>query len=159
MKSLVTYFSYSGNTDRVAKVFKKVLEAKGTVDIQRLKPKKEIKNFLLQCMAARHHKRAELEGNVKYDASSYDLVLIGSPVWAFAPVPAMNTYLENLTGLNGKRAVILITSGSGTRLGNCFKNIRKVLEDKGASKIDEINIPDMKNKDEDFVASSLQKIL
>ena len=67
--------------------------------------------------------------------------------------------LYKFNGLKGKRAVVLLTSGSGLGVKACFKNIRKILEAKGASKITEINIPDRKNKDNDFVASSLQQIL
>jgi len=159
MRSLITYYSFSGNTDRIANIFAKILQTKGEVDIQRLTPKDEITDFIGQCRAARAHKKAVLEGSVKFDASPYDLILIGSPVWAFAPTPAMNTYLDNLSGLSGKRAVVLLTSGSGLGVGYCFKNIRKVLEAKGAARINEINIPDRKNKDGDFVTSSLQKIL
>ncbi len=48
MKALVTYYSYSGNTERIAKIFGKILEAKGEVHVQRLKPVDEIKSFLGQ---------------------------------------------------------------------------------------------------------------
>ena len=159
MKTLVTYYSYSGNTDRIAKMFAKILEAKGEVHLQRLKPVNEIKGFMSQCVAARKGDKTILEEGVKFDATSYDLILIGTPIWAFAPTPAINTFLANLTGLKGKRVIVLLTSGSGVGRSACFNNIRRTLEAKGASKIDEINIPDKKNKDSDFVVSSLQKIL
>ena len=159
MKSLVTYYSYSGNTDKIARMFDHILQAKGEVHLQRLKPVAEIKSFMGQCAAARKGSKALLQEGIKFDAASYDMVLIGSPVWAFAPTPAVNTFLANLTGLKGKRAVVLLTSGSGLGVKACFKNIRKILEAKGASKIEEINIPDRKNQDNDFVVSSLQQIL
>lgn len=159
MKTLVTYYSYSGNTDKIARMFGKMLQAKGEVHLQRLKPANEIKSFIGQCAAARKGGKAILEEGVKFDVTSYDMLLVGSPVWAFAPAPAVNTFLANLTGLKGKRAIVLLTSGSGLGVKSCFKNIRKILESKGASKIDEINIPDRQNKDNDFVASSLQQIL
>lgn len=159
MRTLVTYYSFSGNTDKLVKIFGKMLEPKGAVDIQRLRIKDEITSFMGQCMAARQHKRAVLEGDVKFDASSYDLIIIGSPVWAFAPTPAVNTYLDKVSGLGGKRAIVLLTSGSGAGVGNCFKCMRTVLKEKGVSRIDEINIPDRKNKDSDFVTSSLQRAI
>jgi len=159
MKSLVTYYSYTGNTERVAKIFGKILEAKGEVHLQKLKPVNEIKTFIAQCVAARKGDKAVLEEGIRFDASSYDMILIGSPVWAFAPTPAANTFIKNLTGLEGKRVVVLLTSGSGAGVKACFKNIRRILEAAGASRIDEINIPDRKNQDNDFVTASLQKIL
>ena len=158
MKTLITYYSYSGITEKVIGIFKEVLEKRSELKIQRLKPKEEITSFFGQCMAARFKKRCEIE-EALFDASSYDTIIIGLPVWAFAPTPAVNTFLANLTGLKGKRAVVLLTSGSGLGVKACFKNIRKILEAKGALKIDEINIPDRQNKDNDFVASSLQQIL
>ncbi|MDD5137121.1 MAG: flavodoxin [Candidatus Omnitrophica bacterium] len=159
MKILVTYYSFSGNTDKIAKMFGKILESKGEVHLQRLKPVNEIKGFIGQCAAARKKEKAILEQGVRFDASSYDLVLIGSPVWAFAPTPAMNTFLENLSGLKGKRVIVLLTSGSGLGVKACFNNIEKALGAKGAGRIDRINIPDRRNQDNDFVASSLQKVL
>jgi len=159
MRSLITYYSYSGNTENVAKIFEEVLKPKGEALSQRLKPKNEITSFLAQCAAARSYKRADLSEGIKFDASPYDLVIIASPVWAFAPVPAMNTYLDNLSGLNGKKVVVLLTSGSGLGVGNCFKNIRVVLQNKGAATIDEINIPDRRQKDINFIRASLEKIL
>lgn len=159
MKTLISYYSFSGNTDKIVNIFGKILGTKGLVDIQRLKPQSEITTFMGQCAAARKHEKAVLGQDVKFDASPYDMVLIGSPVWAFAPTPAINTFLDNISGLSGKRVVVLLTSGSGLGVKACFKNIRKILEAKGAVRIDEINIPDRKNKDGDFVTSSLQKIL
>lgn len=159
MKTLITYYSYSGNTDRVVKIFADVLRKQGEVDIQRLRPKYEITTFIGQCAAARSHKKAALGEGIKFDVGAYDLILLGCPVWAFAPVPAMNTFLDNLSGASGKRAIVLLTSGSGLGVGLCFKNMRRALEAKGVSQIDEINIPDRKQGDEDFIASALQRVL
>ena len=159
MKTLITYYSFSGNTDKVANIFADLLRKKGEVVLQRLKPADEIDKFALQCKAAFMGKRAALEGDVQFDLGQYDLLLLGSPVWAFAPTPPINTYLDNLSGLNGKRVITLLTSGSGTGVSRCFKNMRKVLESKGASRVDEVNIPDRKQKDAEFIVSSLEKVL
>jgi flavodoxin len=159
MKTLITYYSFSGNTDKVANIFADVLKKRGEVVMQKLRPADEIQKFALQCKAAFMGKRAVLEGNVQFDVGHYDLLLIGSPVWAFAPTPSINTYLDKLSGLNGKRAIMFLTSGSGTGVGRCFKNMRKILETKGASRIDEVNIPDRKLKDAAFIISQLEKTL
>lgn len=158
MRSMLVYYSFSGNTEHVAKIFAGELKKKGEVDIQRLFPQDEIKDFLGQCRAARAYKRADLGSKVDYDASPYDLIVIGSPVWAFAPVPAINTFLDGLSGLNGKRVIVLLTSGSGLGVGHCFKNIRRILENKGASTIDEINIPDRRQGDEAFITDLFNSV-
>ncbi len=159
MKTLITYYSFSGNTDKVANIFADVLRKRGEVVLQRLKPVNETQNFALQCKAAFMGKRAILEGDVQFDLEQYDLAIIGSPIWAFAPTPSINAYLDKLSGLNGKRIIMLLTSGSGTGVGRCFKNMRKTLKNKGAAKVDEVNIPDRKQKDTEFIASSLEKVL
>ena len=158
MKTLITYYSYSGITEEVVGAFKGVLEKKSEVRIQRLKPKEEITSFLGQCRAARSKKRCEIE-EALFDVSSYDTIIIGSPVWAFAPAPAINTYLDKVTGLNNKKLIVLLTSGSGLGVKNCFKYINNILSSKGVSSINEINIPNAKMKDKSFVISILEKAL
>jgi hypothetical protein len=135
------------------------LREKGEVVVQRLKPVNDITSFGAQCRAAFAGRRAELEGVLDFDASHYDLIVIGSPVWAFAPVPAINSYLDKLNGLHGKRAVVLLTSGSGLGVNRCFRKIKLVLESKGITHVDEINIPDRKQGDGDFIASSIDKYI
>jgi FMN-dependent NADH-azoreductase len=156
MKTLVTYYSYSGITEKVIGVFKEVLEKKSELKIQRLKPKEEITSFFAQCTAARSKKRCEIE-EALFDVSGFDTIIIGSPVWAFAPAPAINTYLDKVTGLNNKKLIILLTSGSGMGVKMCFKYINNILSSKGVSNISEINIPNAKMKDQNFIISSLEK--
>jgi len=159
MKALITYYSFSGITEKVINIYADILRKKGEVTIQRLRPKDEITTFFGQCRAAFARKRADLRNDINYNTKDYDLLLLGTPIWAFAPTPAVNTYLDKISGLEGKRVITLITSGSGTGLGKCFKNIRSALEAKGASKIDEVNVPNRKMKDEGFIRDSLEKVL
>jgi len=155
MKILITYYSYSGITEKVVNLFREILEKKAELKIQRLKPKKEITAFLSQCMAARFKKRCDSE-DALYDVSGYDTVVIASPVWAFAPVPAINTFLDNLKGISAKKVVVLLTSGSGAGVGACFKYINNILRSKGVSDIVEIDIPNSRMEDKDFLTSALK---
>ena len=159
MKTLIIYYSFSGTTERVVNMYTKELAKTGEITVQRLKPKTEVTTFFGQCNAAFMRKRAELEGQVAFDVTGYDLVMIGSPVWAFAPVPAVNAYLDKLSGLSGKKAIILLTSGSGTGVGNCFSIIKKCLEAKKAASINTINIPNRMMGDEGFILGALKKVL
>ena len=139
-------------------MFKEALEKKSELKVQRLKPKEEITSFFGQCTAARFKKRCEIE-EALFDASSYDTVIIGLPVWAFAPTPAINTYLDKVIGLNNKKLIVLLTSGSGAGVKMCFKYINSILSNKGVSNISEINIPNAKMDDKSFIISSLEKAL
>jgi len=159
MKTFIIYYSYTGITEKVIKLYAAELTKSGDVTTQRLKPKQEITTFLGQCRAAFSRKRAELEGNLIYDVKGYDLVLMGSPVWAFAPVPALNTYLDKLSGLEGKKVIVLLTSGSGAGVGNCFNTIKKALEEKKAARIDAINVPNRMMHDEGAIRDAFKKLL
>jgi flavodoxin len=159
MKTLIVYYSFSGITERVVNMYAKELAKTGEITVQRLKPKAEITTFFGQCNAAFMRKRAELEGTPAFDVTGYDLIMIGSPVWAFTPTPAVNTYLDKLSGIAGKKTIILLTSGSGTGVGNCFSMIKKALETKKAAKIDTINIPNRMMSDESFIVGALKKVL
>ena len=146
-------------TEKVVRMYEAELRKTGEVTVQRLKPKDEITTFLGQCRAAFGKKKAELEGSPTFDVQGYDLVMIASPVWAFAPVPAVNTYLDKLSGMEGRKAVILVTSGSGAGVGNCLGTIKKALVSKNAAKIDTINIPNRSMRDERFIIGELKKVL
>jgi multimeric flavodoxin WrbA len=156
MRTLITYYSYSGITEQTVRMLKEALEQKGEVMVQRLRPKKEITSFFGQCMAARYKKRCEIE-DVLFDAAGYDSVIIASPVWAFAPVPAVNTFLDKVSNLAGKKAVVLLTSGSGIGVKMCFKYIGNVLRGKGVTNITEIDIPNDKMDDKVFISSAFGK--
>ena len=91
MKSLVTYYSFSGNTDKIARIFAKVLGARGQVDMQRLKPVKDIATFVGQCAAARRREKPELEGSVRYDTSASELSTITSIFLSLACASALCT--------------------------------------------------------------------
>jgi len=100
-----------------------------------------------------------MKKSILFEVNAYDLIIIGLPVWAFAPTPAINTYLDRCSGLNGKKVIVLITSGSGMGVNMCFKTIRNILQSKGASEIREINITNTRMDEMDFIISSLEKAL
>ncbi len=159
MKALITYYPYKGRTDRVAAVSADLLRAKGEVELQELKPSDDIKDFFGQRMAALGRKRSRLGRDVKLDASHYDLMVIISPLWAFRPVPAINAFLDKVNGLHGKRVAAFLTSASCIGAAGSFRNIRHVLESKGASTIDELYIPYNKNNKGDSITSLVKDLL
>ncbi len=157
MKSLIVYYSYSGNTEKVAEVLADLLKDKDvTVDTHRLKPKNEKGNFFLQCLEALRGKRAVLCGDLNFDLAGYDLVCIGSPVWAFSPTPAVNTYLDKLLNAGGRDAIIFTTYGSGTGVVKCINNIKKRLKKKGIREVYNFNIQQANVDDRDFIVEVIK---
>lgn len=131
MKSVIIYYSYTGNTKKAAEILCGYLRQKGEVDIIELKPLDESEKFLGQAGRAFRHKRALLQP-VNFNLSGYDLLCFGTPVWAFGPAPAMNTYLDNCKGINGKGVVLFTTYGSGTGNQRCLDYMREALSKNGA---------------------------
>jgi flavodoxin len=159
MRALITYYSFSGNTEKVAQVFTEVLKGRGDCDVQRLRPRPEITTFMAQCRAAFTGKRAELEGGVKFDVRDYDLLIVGSPVWAFAPAPAINAFLDNVSGLAGKKAIIVLTSGSGAGVNRTFSAIERALKKKGAAETLRLNIKDTEVNDKALITPLVERLL
>jgi hypothetical protein len=63
------------------------------------------------------------------DVSRSDLVVIGTPVWAFKATPAVNAAIAALKGCDGKKAVIFATCGSSAK--ETIPILKKSLESKG----------------------------
>lgn len=94
-KVLVLYYSFEGNTKMVAEIIADSLEA----DIKEIKPVKEIesKGFSKYLWGGRQvlmGKKPEIEP-LNLDFSIYDIILIGSPIWAGSYAPPIKTVLES----------------------------------------------------------------
>jgi len=157
MKSAVVYYSYSGNTSKVAEILTEVLKEKGKVEKIELVPLDEAKSFLTRCRRAFYRLKAKLQP-VKFDLSGCDLICFGSPVWAFAPAPAMNAYLDQCSGLEGKEIILFTTYGSGTGNERALNYMQGILIKKGAHKFNRFSIQQAKVKDKEFVISKIKAI-
>ena len=129
----IVYYSYSGNTAKVADVLKEVLEKDYQMHITALQAENESATFFGQAMRAFFKKQASLKADTEFDLSAYDLVAIGSPVWAFACAPAVRTFLKKCHGLAGKSIILFVTYGSGAGKGKCVKEMELILKEKGIS--------------------------
>jgi flavodoxin len=122
MKSLVVFYSLDGHTRRVAE---SIAKASGA-DIRELRPRKAnsktgfLKYFLGGMHASFGHKEA-LRDPLP-DLTPYDRVLIGTPVWAGKPAPAVNTFLA---GCNlEKKQVLLFACSGGADNAKCFDTMK-----------------------------------
>jgi len=158
MKTLIVYYSYSGNTKRIAEKLKDILSKKGEVEIRQLRPADESRNFFIQATSAFLGKRTQLF-DVQFDLAGYDLICIGTPVWAFAPTPAVNTFLDKLQNLDGKDAICFTTYGSGAGVKKCLNMMSNRLKQKGAFKISSFSIQQGKVNDADFVEKAIEEAL
>lgn len=90
MKTLVVYYSKTGNTRKVGKLLAKKLKS----DIDEIIDKtdrKGIKGWLFGGRDAMQKNITEVK--FSKNPKKYDLAVIGTPVWAFTVSPAVRTYL------------------------------------------------------------------
>ncbi len=108
MKILVAYYSKTGNTRRVAKEVAKRLGA-DIDEIKDLKNRDGIGGWIGSGVDALKENLTKIE--VKKDPGEYDLVIVGTPVWAGKTTPATRTYVvENKSKI--RKLGVLITSSN-----------------------------------------------
>jgi flavodoxin len=158
MRSIIIYYSYSGNTKKVAELLSEYLRAKGEVDTIQLKGLDESDKFFAQVARALRRTRAKIAPTI-FDLTKYDLICFGTPVWAFGPAPAMNTYLDNCSGVEGKEVILFTTYGSGTGNNRCLNYMQDILSKKGAREFRQFSVQQFKVEDKEFVLSKIQEAL
>lgn len=143
-KTLILYYSWSGNTKKLAEKIHDQIEdsdlkavevADGTFDDDQYKTN----DIALDQIQANSFPDIKLD-NV--DFNKYDLILIGSPVWSGYPATPIKTLLDQMQGYNGEVASFYTSAGANCKAYvNHFKewvndlNVVDVAEND--SKIDE----------------------
>lgn len=108
-KILVAYYSRDGHTKQVAEEIAKALQA----DVEEIVDSKNRKGIFGWIMAGRDgmtKKEADI-GPLKYDPADYDLVILGTPMWAGKMTPALRTYLNQHKG-KFKATACIVTTGN-----------------------------------------------
>jgi len=108
MKTLILYYSYSGNTKSIAG--KKAIETDADIEeiIELKKPSMPVGIY-----RALKRKKTEIQP-IKAQLDSYEKIIIMFPVWASFPVSAINSVIDCLPA--GKKIeVITISGGGGTK--------------------------------------------
>ncbi|MDR5659031.1 flavodoxin [Serpentinicella sp. ANB-PHB4] len=127
MKALVIYYSYDGNTKLIAESIAESING----DVIQLKPKKEgtakkkITKYLWGGSQVLMNKTPELLP-LNLDINEYDIIFIGSPVWAWTFAPPIRTFFNNYVIKNKH---IALFSCHGGQLGKTFVNMKKQLSE------------------------------
>jgi len=106
MRALVVFYSRTGNTKGVAELIAQELRS----DLEELVDKAGRKGFLGYLKAGRdaiRKKSTELE-SLRHWVGDYDMIFVGTPVWASQPAPAVRTFLES-QDLSGKKVALFCT--------------------------------------------------
>lgn len=110
MKALVVYYSRSGTTKKVADSISTMLKC----DIEEIIDEKNRKGIIGFIKSGRDAMKKSLTTikPMKLDPANYDLVIIGTPIWASTFVPAVRAYIEN--NKDKIKAIGLFFSGGET---------------------------------------------
>ncbi|ANE41161.1 flavodoxin [Fervidobacterium ngatamarikiense] len=129
MKSIVIFYSLDGHTKFVAELLAQELKA-DLVELELVKPfpTKGFKKYFWCGKSSVFKEKPELKTKIP-NLHEYDLVVIGTPVWAgncSSPINTLLSIMCNEPRLQGKKVGILITNGGGS-IKRCLKQIKKVL--------------------------------
>lgn len=110
MKTLIVYYSYTGNTKKIAEKIHK--EIGGDIaEIKTVVPYKESYNSVVE--------QGKKEVNQGYmpeieplgvNLEEYDTIILGTPVWWYTFAPAVKTFLEQ-NDFSGKKIYTFATNG------------------------------------------------
>ncbi|WP_099468944.1 flavodoxin family protein [Konateibacter massiliensis] len=127
MKAAIVYFSLEGNTKFVAE---KISKQTGAEEL-RLIPKKDyptgkISKFFWGGKSVTFGEKPKLE-SYDFKEDEYDVVIIGTPVWASSFTPPIKTFLaeHNLAG----KKVALFACQMGNDAEKCFDKLKKEIGD------------------------------
>ncbi len=124
MRKLVIYYSFESNTRFIAENIKEEIDA----DILELKPKKEMiskgfMKYIIGSIDVLMKKKPELLPLGK-EPQDYDILFIGTPVWAWSYAPALNTFFSSAELRDKKIALFCCHTG---RQGEVFEKMKKTL--------------------------------
>jgi flavodoxin len=146
-KNLVVYYSYEGSTRVIAQTIAEVLDA----DMIECKPLKDIssKSFMKYVWGGRQvvFKQHPQLKTFEQNPDDYDMVIIGTPVWAFTYAPAIRSFLWKVNLKNKKIGLFCCHDGAK---GKTLDNLKEVLSNNTIiGEIDFLNIK--KNKEENIL--------
>jgi len=117
-KILVVFYSRSGHTKQIAKTISKKLNA-DLDEIFELKSRTGIKGFISAGIDALLKRKSKIKFNK--NTINYDLVIIGTPVWAGNVSPAVRSYLSQ----NKFKRVAFFCSCRDSK-NKAFKSMKKL---------------------------------
>ena len=135
MKKIVVYYSYTGNTKKIADMIKEKLNC----DVLELTPKIPFSTDY-QTVVDEYQNNSidnkEVEINdININLNDYEEIIIGTPVWWYTISPVVVTFLKKYD-LSGK-VVIPFATNAGW-LGKTFKDVQKLCPNSKVEK--EMNI-------------------
>ncbi|WKY48130.1 flavodoxin [Eubacteriaceae bacterium ES3] len=127
MKTLIVYFSHEGNMDLVARN----IAANQAAELYRLIPSKEyptgkVSKYVWGGKSATFAEKPRLT-NEAIDLKPYEVIIIGTPVWASTVAPPLNTFFSDYQ-FSDKKIILLATHRGGSPK-KCLAKMEENLSD------------------------------
>ena len=129
MKTLILFYSYTGNSKRFAENLSKKIGA----DIEEVKTEKRpgtIAAYVLGSFSAMQQKSVIIKP-IQTDLSQYDSFVLIAPIWAGNPAPAFNSMIDNLSAKKSVELYLISSSGNSNK-----DKISSYVENKGFQILD-----------------------
>lgn len=125
MKIIVVFFSFEGNTRMIAHTIAERLDA----DVCELKTAKEypaggIGKYFWGGKSVLFGEKPELT-NETIDFDSYDVLILGTPIWAGSYAPPIHTFIHQYKIENKQLAFFACHAGGGAK--KCFEKLKEAL--------------------------------
>ncbi len=152
--SIIIYYSLTGSTQIVAYSLSEFLHA-DIVEIKDLKERAGFKNMLSSGLDAIREIKTQIEPE-KIDLSDYDLIYIGTPVWASKPSPAIITIIDKCD-LRGKDVILFATMSSNGG-DTTLKRLSDKVKARGGRVVESFAL-ETKNKSENEIINDTETLI
>ena len=125
MNALILYYSYGGNTRKIAEHIQKTLRC-GCAEIETVKPYTGDYNSVVN--QGQQEVDDGFEPEIKHPTKNpddYDTIILGTPVWWYTYAPAVKTLLSDLDTA-GK--IIYPFATNGGWIGHTFRDFEKACQ-------------------------------
>lgn len=129
MQTCIIFHSYSGITRGIAE---KIGKSCGGRLIE-VAPRKPYNKLTVYLAGGRRAMKGEADpiNPDRIDVADCDVLVIGTPVWAGNPTPAINAAIAGLANCEGKKAVLFATCG--VQGGKTLEVMTRALETRGVA--------------------------
>jgi flavodoxin len=143
MKTLVVFYSRTGNTRRVAEEIQNNLDC----DIEEIIDTKNRSGPLGYMKSGRDASSGKLTvlEDITHDPSQYDLLIIGTPLWAWHVATPVRTYIHQNHTIFSK--VAFFCTAGGKSFDGAFKDMKEL---SGLAPIETLGIREKEIKDESY---------
>jgi len=154
MKTLVVYYSLTGKTRLVAQVIAESLNAT-LVEIQEARPVPMPLVYLSGSLRAFMNRGSRIKP-VDVDLKQYERIFIGSPIWAYRPAPAVNSFIYQ-TNFEGRIVVPFFTMG-GDNADKPVANITAKIQKRQGKVAGSFAVTSYEVSDEEIIARAKEAV-